>query len=99
MASWCDTTHLYVVRWCVFFFFQAEDGIRDLTVTGVQTCALPICIAGSFLVAELSARQLGFSEIFAVVAIPGVIAMAALIIKQYSSPEPQGGAAPAAPLH
>src|SRR2546430_9755003 len=29
------------------FFFQAEDGIRDLTVTGVQTCALPIW-AGSF---------------------------------------------------
>src|SRR2546430_10582831 len=28
----------------VFFFFQAEDGIRDLTVTGVQTCALPILI-------------------------------------------------------
>src|SRR5256886_16764256 len=27
------------------FFFQAEDGIRDLTVTGVQTCALPICDA------------------------------------------------------
>src|SRR2546421_2047151 len=27
----------------VFFFFQAEDGIRDLIVTGVQTCALPIC--------------------------------------------------------
>src|SRR5688572_31842904 len=29
-----------------FFFFQAEDGIRDLTVTGVQTCALPI--SGSY---------------------------------------------------
>src|SRR2546430_5575383 len=28
--------------WSVFFFFQAEDGIRYLTVTGVQTCALPI---------------------------------------------------------
>src|SRR5206468_9074879 len=27
---------------CIFFFFQAEDGIRDLIVTGVQTCALPI---------------------------------------------------------
>src|SRR2546430_11314925 len=27
-----------------FFFFQAEDGIRDLTVTGVQTCALPIFV-------------------------------------------------------
>src|SRR5208337_227300 len=29
-----------------FFFFQAEDGIRDTSVTGVQTCALPILIAG-----------------------------------------------------
>src|SRR2546427_6485710 len=29
-----------------FFFFQAEDGIRDLTVTGVQTCALPIWYTG-----------------------------------------------------
>src|SRR5206468_9184231 len=26
-----------------YFFFQAEDGIRSLIVTGVQTCALPIC--------------------------------------------------------
>src|SRR5256885_12772963 len=26
-----------------YFFFQAEDGIRDYKVTGVQTCALPIC--------------------------------------------------------
>src|SRR5207245_8293585 len=31
--------NLYCV---IFFFFQAEDGIRDATVTGVQTCALPI---------------------------------------------------------
>src|SRR2546422_4305234 len=31
----------------VFFFFQAEDGIRDVAVTGVQTCALPICAAPS----------------------------------------------------
>src|SRR5258708_22271463 len=29
----------------IFFFFQAEDGIRDDLVTGVQTCALPISIA------------------------------------------------------
>src|SRR5258708_33308193 len=36
-----------VVYYCVFFFFfQAEDGIRDDLVTGVQTCALPI--SGSF---------------------------------------------------
>src|SRR2546427_5336007 len=34
---------MYVVASSVvLFFFQAEDGIRDLTVTGVQTCALPI---------------------------------------------------------
>src|SRR5258708_29130340 len=30
-----------------FFFFQAEDGIRDDLVTGVQTCALPICLSVS----------------------------------------------------
>src|SRR5256885_12822037 len=29
-----------------FFFFQAEDGIRDYKVTGVQTCALPISLDG-----------------------------------------------------
>src|SRR3989440_8003159 len=36
---------LSTARWPAvlsFFFFQAEDGIRDLIVTGVQTCALPI---------------------------------------------------------
>src|SRR5438132_7299352 len=32
---------------CFFFFFQAEDGIRDHCVTGVQTCALPILNARS----------------------------------------------------
>src|SRR5256885_3264419 len=31
---------------CFFFFFQAEDGIRDYKVTGVQTCALPISWTG-----------------------------------------------------
>src|SRR5689334_24143628 len=31
-----------MLRFFIFFFFQAEDGIRDGTVTGVQTCALPI---------------------------------------------------------
>src|SRR5438046_7162361 len=37
------------MTWFIFmfcFFFQAEDGIRDWSVTGVQTCALPICIVG-----------------------------------------------------
>src|SRR2546430_1560728 len=35
--------YIDVFAYIFFFFFQAEDGIRDLTVTGVQTCALPIC--------------------------------------------------------
>ena len=45
----------YVILWiidrffefCFFFFFQAEDGIRDYKVTGVQTCALPIWLVVS----------------------------------------------------
>jgi AAHS family 4-hydroxybenzoate transporter-like MFS transporter len=43
-------------------------------------------IAGSLLVAELARRNLGFGQIFAVVAIPGAIAMAALLIKQFVHP-------------
>src|SRR5260370_17921696 len=42
------------VRRVVFFFFQAEDGIRDSSVTGVQTCALPISpliVQGTYIVA------------------------------------------------
>src|SRR2546430_5247714 len=35
------------------FFFQAEDGIRDLTVTGVQTCALPIYVASPGVIEPL----------------------------------------------
>jgi len=44
-------------------------------------------IAGSFLVAELAARQATFNEVFAVVAIPGVIAAVALLVKQSVHPE------------
>src|SRR5256885_10947687 len=40
-----QVTVIYVLLFVVFFF-QAEDGIRDYKVTGVQTCALPICGAG-----------------------------------------------------
>src|SRR3989440_9587944 len=44
-----------------FFFFQAEDGIRDLIVTGVQTCALPICVGVNWIFRK-AARP--FSENF-----------------------------------
>src|SRR5258707_8155228 len=40
----------------VFFFFQAEDGIRDIGVTGVQTCALPISFGGLPLTMQVKAR-------------------------------------------
>src|SRR5258708_25603094 len=39
----CQVSQLYDNDLSFFFFFQAEDGIRDDLVTGVQTCALPIC--------------------------------------------------------
>lgn len=44
-------------------------------------------IAGSFLVAKLSRRQMTFSEIFAILAVPGLIAAVALMIKQVAHPE------------
>ena len=43
---------------CVVFFFQAEDGIRDHCVTGVQTCALPIWHSLLFLVQCISLADL-----------------------------------------
>ncbi|NMG34963.1 MFS transporter [Azoarcus sp. TTM-91] len=49
-------------------------------------------IAGSFLVAELSRRQLSFSEIFMVVAVPALVSAVALLIKQFAHPEPSGAA-------
>src|ERR1039457_450862 len=48
---WCgtnpDVAEVQPVTMITFFalFFQAEDGIRDYKVTGVQTCALPICLS------------------------------------------------------
>src|SRR5687768_18095834 len=56
---------------CYFFFFQAEDGIRDVAVTGVQTCALPIfhadrdvpaALAGVDRVARVGERAVGVED-------------------------------------
>src|SRR2546429_2962920 len=41
MSAAAPTTNAAVIQKTIFFF-QAEDGIRDVAVTGVQTCALPI---------------------------------------------------------
>src|SRR5699024_12124011 len=43
----CILQHCKTSLGMIFFFFQAEDGIRDRNVTGVQTCALPISICWS----------------------------------------------------
>src|SRR6266496_4553356 len=58
----------------IVFFFQAEDGIRDLYVTGVQTCALPIwpALAGSILLFGAAILTVGFSATLA----PAVAAIA-----------------------
>src|SRR5256714_6517022 len=52
------------------FFFQAEDGIRDKLVTGVQTCALPIYLRGR---RSLFALLCGTAVVFATPSAPGAI--------------------------
>src|SRR2546422_2429283 len=47
----------------VFFFFQAEDGIRDVAVTGVQTCALPISVSPRPSGRGLTERTTGAHEL------------------------------------
>src|SRR2546430_13660064 len=65
-----------------YFFFQAEDGIRDLTVTGVQTCALPISRAeildtiANMSVIELSQLIKDMEEKFGVSAAAATVAAA-----------------------
>src|SRR5260370_35621801 len=44
----------------IIFFFQAEDGIRDSSVTGVQTCALPICFWELFRPGLIACFAVGF---------------------------------------
>src|SRR2546425_2311505 len=47
------------LRGVFFFFFQAEDGIRDKLVTGVQTCALPIFTVGATIALATGGLLLG----------------------------------------
>src|SRR5699024_780701 len=53
-VSTCNTVVVYNV---IYFFFQAEDGILDRNVTGVQTCALPI-LGGDIRMKQLSAADI-----------------------------------------
>ena len=46
-----------------FFFFQAEDGIRDYKVTGVQTCALPISLIRGETCSKMRVRMSGVNSL------------------------------------
>src|SRR5207249_7485374 len=54
--------NLRVLDSLLFFFFQAEDGIRDRNVTGVQTCALPIYAASQFDILGLGLGRQGVDD-------------------------------------
>src|SRR2546422_3838159 len=69
-----------VRRSLLFFFFQAEDGIRDVAVTGVQTCALPISLVPVF-----AYQRLGEPER------ESLLADAARSLKQERLWQPAGG--------
>src|SRR5256886_12540234 len=60
VQSLLDAVVLLLLFCFEFFFFQAEDGIRDLTVTGVQTCALPISV---YAVHHLGFREMGVLDV------------------------------------
>src|SRR5256884_4256007 len=59
---------------CVFFFFQAEDGIRDVAVTGVQTCALPVAAKSLEAANELIVKAA--APVFVSVTVIGVLVVA-----------------------
>src|SRR3712207_8782403 len=63
-----------------FFFFQAEDGIRDIGVTGVQTCALPIYIAA--LISHFISHYARRNER----AVAGITAEAIAVLQSYPWP-------------
>src|SRR2546427_6592090 len=72
-----------------FFFFQAEDGIRDLTVTGVQTCALPICVQTAW------GGRTGVDSAGRAACAPGPQGpFAALHMNTYTTPRPSGPRTP-----
>src|SRR5207244_9458352 len=72
---------LLVDRFCLFFFFfQAEDGIRDDLVTGVQTCALPIFADEAALGADFGWTPPAPAPSAASSAIPSSAALATLLM-------------------
>src|SRR5699024_12225987 len=63
-----------------FFFFQAEDGIRDRNVTGVQTCALPICSVNPLVLRHI------FKTILCTIEIRFTIGCMCMFMTKWSTP-------------
>src|SRR2546426_3461292 len=59
---------------CFIFFFQAEDGIRDYKVTGVQTCALPISLLGAKRAAAFDVQAACTGFLYALNVAEGLVA-------------------------
>src|SRR2546430_7260681 len=76
------TMFVHVVGGASFFvvFFQAEDGIRDLTVTGVQTCALPISLVRRLERLEQKYRRLQGTNRLLVVGVAVLLGTAAATV-------------------
>src|SRR2546427_9027 len=80
----------------VFFFFQAEDGIRDLTVTGVQTCALPISPgsrAARLVSIIIAARDPGATVAAKVGELLGTVSLDCEVVVVLDGPDPAALAA------
>src|SRR5438309_2572040 len=60
-VCWIAADAITMFVFSIFFFFQAEDGIRDGTVTGVQTCALPISLLNYCFAASSSPTMLALN--------------------------------------
>src|SRR5437763_13844376 len=89
------------MTWCTLIFFQADDGIRDTSVTGVQTCALPISDGGDVVMLDPgtgevlalasrhrdgNARPSAFTDTFEPGSIVKIFAAAALLSRDRVAP-------------
>src|SRR5437764_4139621 len=74
---------LYFFFLFFFFFFQAEDGIRDTSVTGVQTCALPICHSFASTAFVSGSKRLSCAEL------PRAIASISIVKRMAEAAKPR----------
>src|SRR5256885_7378636 len=72
----------------VFFFFQAEDGIRDYKVTGVQTCALPI--SGPAVFPAVAAGFVAVAVAAGVDEVGDSLGLAVILLRERVAREPRG---------